>query len=122
MARLAKPIYESLPAAYLLGGAVLLVLSYRYSASWWSGLGALLGLVALVGGLLAAFAPLALRIKTKRTRQQVMWQWLINSIAGIAALALGLWFYGVDGKMMSYTALVVAQALSQFVQLRAWRK
>jgi membrane protease YdiL (CAAX protease family) len=75
-----------------------------------------------VGGLLAALAPLVLRIKTKRTRQQVMRQWLINSIVGIAVLALGLWFYGVDGKMMSYTALVATQALSQFMQLRAWRK
>ena len=51
MRRLAKPIYESLPVAYLLGGVVMLVLSYRYSASWWSGLCVLLGLVALVGGL-----------------------------------------------------------------------
>jgi SpoVK/Ycf46/Vps4 family AAA+-type ATPase len=75
-----------------------------------------------VGGLLAAIAPLVLRIKTNRTRQQVLRQWLINSIVGIAALALGLWLYGVDGKMMTYSALVVAQALSQFVQLRAWRK
>jgi drug/metabolite transporter (DMT)-like permease len=75
-----------------------------------------------VGGLLAVIAPLVLRIQTKRTRQQMMRQWLINAIVGIATLAFGLWFYGVDGKMMSYTALVVAQALSQFVQLRAWRK
>jgi hypothetical protein len=51
MTRLAKPIYESLPVTYLLGGVVMLVLSYRYSASWWSGLCAVLGLVALVGGL-----------------------------------------------------------------------
>ena len=75
-----------------------------------------------VGGLLAVAAPLALRIKTKRSRQQVMRQWLINSLVGIAALALGLWFYGVDGKMMTYAALVAAQAASQFVLLRAWRK
>jgi hypothetical protein len=75
-----------------------------------------------VGGLLAVIAPLALRIKAKRTRQQVMRQWLINAIVGIVALALGLWFYGVDGKMMSYTALVLACGVSQFVQLRAWRK
>jgi hypothetical protein len=75
-----------------------------------------------VGGLLAVFAPLILRIKTNRTRQQVMRQWLINAICGIAALALGLWFYGVDGKMMSYTALVLVCGASQFVQLRAWRK
>lgn len=75
-----------------------------------------------VGGLLPALAPLVLRIKIKRTRQQVLRQWLVNSVAGIAALALGLWLYGVDGKMMSYTALLVVQALSQFLQLRTWRK
>lgn len=75
-----------------------------------------------VGGLLAAFAPIALRIKTKRARQQVMRQWLVNSLVGFAALALGLWFYGTDGKMMSYAALVLACGISQFVQLHAWRK
>jgi uncharacterized membrane protein len=75
-----------------------------------------------VGGLLAVIAPLVLRIQTKRTRQQVMRQWLINAILGIVALALGLWFYGVDGKMMSYTALVLTCGTAQFVQLRAWRK
>jgi protein-S-isoprenylcysteine O-methyltransferase Ste14 len=49
--RIAKPIYESLPAAYLLAGAVLLVLSYRFSASWWSGWCAAAGLLALIAGL-----------------------------------------------------------------------
>lgn len=75
-----------------------------------------------LGGLLAVVAPLALRLKFKRSRQQMMWHWLVNSLVGIAALSLGLWFYGVDGKMMSYAALVVACGISQLVQLRAWRK
>jgi hypothetical protein len=75
-----------------------------------------------VGGLLSIFAAIALRIKIKRTRQQVMRQWLVNALVGTAALALGLWFYGVDGKMMTYAALVLACGISQFVQLRAWRK
>ncbi len=75
-----------------------------------------------VGGWLVAFAPMALRLKVKRTRQQAMRQWLMNSLVGIAALSLGLGVFGVDGKMMSYAALVVAQALSQLLQLRAWRK
>ena len=75
-----------------------------------------------VAGLLAVVTPMALRIKIKRTRQQVMRQWLVNSLVGMAALALGLWFYGVDGKMMSYAALVLTCGLSQFVQLRAWRQ
>ena len=51
MARLAKPVYESLPYAYLLAGVVLLVESYRGSEYWWSGLCAGAGLLALVGGL-----------------------------------------------------------------------
>jgi hypothetical protein len=51
MARLAKPVYESLPYAYLLAGVVLLIESYRDSELWWSGLCAGVGLLALVGGL-----------------------------------------------------------------------
>lgn len=51
MARLAKPVYESLPFAYLLGGLLLLALSYRSSDSWWSGWCAGAGLLTLVGGL-----------------------------------------------------------------------
>ena len=51
MARLAKPVYESLPFVYLLGGLLLLALSYRHGDSWWSGLCAGVGLLALVGGL-----------------------------------------------------------------------
>jgi hypothetical protein len=75
-----------------------------------------------VGGLLTVFAPRVLRIHTKRTRPQMLRQWLVNSLVGITVLALGLWLYGVDGKMMSYAALVVALGLSQWVQLRAWRQ
>ena len=40
-------------------------------------------------------------------------QTAINSIAGVAALALGLWFFGRDGKMASYGAMVVAVASCQ---------
>lgn len=51
MPRLAKPIYEGLPYAYLLGGVLLLIESYRDSERWWSGACAAAGLLALVGGL-----------------------------------------------------------------------
>jgi hypothetical protein len=51
MPRLAKPVYEGLPYAYLLGGALLLIESYRDSERWWSGLCAGAGLLALVAGL-----------------------------------------------------------------------
>ena len=45
----------------------------------------------------------------------------INSIAGLGVSAAGLWHYGVDGKMATYAAVVVAVATSQWLLARAWR-
>jgi hypothetical protein len=45
----------------------------------------------------------------------------INSIAGLAMSVAGLWHYGVDGKMATYAAVVVAAATSQWLLARAWR-
>lgn len=45
----------------------------------------------------------------------------INSIVGLGVLAAGLWHYGVDGKMATYAALVLAIASCQWVFGRAWR-
>ncbi len=42
----------------------------------------------------------------------------MNSIAGALALGLGLWFFGNDGKMASYAAMVVVCAISQAFALR----
>jgi hypothetical protein len=42
----------------------------------------------------------------------------INSIAGALALGAGLWFFGNDGKMASYGAMVVVCATSQALTLR----
>lgn len=42
----------------------------------------------------------------------------INSIAGAMALGLGLWFFGNDGKMASYGAMVMVCAISQALALR----
>jgi hypothetical protein len=44
--------------------------------------------------------------------------WLLNSLAGGAALAIGLILFGVDGKMLSYALLVLACSLSQLWQSR----
>ncbi|HKC15786.1 MAG TPA: hypothetical protein VKC11_03670 [Steroidobacteraceae bacterium] len=52
MTRLHRPIYESLPALYVLAGALLLWLSYRDRDRWWSTLCAVGGLVAMVAGLM----------------------------------------------------------------------
>ena len=42
----------------------------------------------------------------------------INSIASVGALALGLWYFGHDGKMMSYAAMLATASLSQALFLR----
>ena len=46
---------------------------------------------------------------------------LVNSICGVCALLAGLWFFGNDGKMASYLALLVASAASQFWLMQARR-
>lgn len=59
-----------------------------------------------VGGALALWGR---RHSQKNVRQT----WFINSLVGIGALAAGVVFFGVDGKMLSYALLVVACSLSQ---------
>ena len=43
----------------------------------------------------------------------------INFVAGVLALGVGLWFFGNDGKMASYAAMVVLCSLSQALYGRA---
>ena len=45
----------------------------------------------------------------------------LNSAVGLAVLALGLWHFGVDGKMATYAALVTAVAACQWIGSAAWR-
>jgi FtsH-binding integral membrane protein len=45
----------------------------------------------------------------------------INFIVSLAALLLGLWFFGHDGKMATYTAMALLCATSQWFLLRGWR-
>lgn len=71
------------------------------------------------GAVLALAARVVVRGKT--AGPSLVWQFAINSIAGIAVLAAGLWYFGRDGKMATYAALVVACALAQWVSARLWR-
>ncbi len=48
--RLAQPIYESLPALYLLAGVLLLFASYRLHSGVWSVLLLWSGIAALIAG------------------------------------------------------------------------
>lgn len=69
-----------------------------------------------VGLLVAYMAPLLNRnMAVARVRYA---QAAINSIAGVLALGAGLWFFGRDGKVASYAALVLACAASQWVCAR----
>jgi len=63
------------------------------------------------------------RILLRRPRGLVSWwmQLVLNSMVGIAVLALGLWHFGVDGKMATYAVLVCAVALTQWGGGGGWR-
>ncbi len=72
---------------------------------------------ALAVGLVLAFlAPVFMKNKAlARTRST---QTAINFVVGVLALLAGLLFFGRDGKMASYAALVLATASSQWWAMR----
>ena len=71
----------------------------------------------------ALLVALAARILTPRRLATRTWwaQTAINSIVGVLVLAAGLWHFGVDGKMSTYTALVMAVASCQWICNHGWR-
>ena len=44
-----------------------------------------------------------------------------NFVVSVVALMLGLWLFGRDGKMATYTSMVLLCATSQWFLLRGWR-
>lgn len=72
----------------------------------------------------AVVTPLAARIIMRKGPAAIVWwaQIAINLVVGAAALVLGLWYFGHDGKMASYTALVLGCATSQWLMARGWRR
>jgi len=73
---------------------------------------------------LALLLPLAARFVFKKRGLPLTWwtQVAINLIVGLAVLGGGLWWLGRDGKMQTYTALVLAVATSQWLLSRGWRR
>jgi hypothetical protein len=72
---------------------------------------------------LSFFMVLATRVLLPQRIVLLAWwaQVALNAVLGIAVLALGLWHFGVDGKMATYAALVVVTAASQWVGIAGWR-
>jgi len=72
-----------------------------------------------VAVLVAAAAPLVLPTATRGPGWLV--RTLINMAVGLAVLAGGLWWFGRDGKMATYAALVVVVGTVQWLAARGWR-
>ncbi|RYF71288.1 MAG: hypothetical protein EOO29_30305 [Comamonadaceae bacterium] len=74
---------------------------------------------ALAVGILVA---LGARLVVAGPAGRPWWmQSALNSLVGLAVLAGGLWYWGVDGKMATYAALVLAISTRQWLGARAWR-
>lgn len=71
----------------------------------------------------AALVAFAARVFMPRRSGLMAWwvQFALNSAAGVAVLAAGLWHFGVDGKMATYAALAAGVALCQWACSRSWQ-
>jgi zinc transporter ZupT len=73
---------------------------------------------------LALVLPLGARLLVSKAASAQSWlaQFAIDFAAGVAVLLGGLWWWGRDGKMATYTALVVVVASCQWALSRSWRR
>ena len=69
---------------------------------------------AFVVGLLTALLA-RIFMKKRPAAQSLLAQAAINFVVCLAVLLGGLWFFGHDGKMATYAALVLACASSQWL-------
>ena len=71
----------------------------------------------------AVLVTLAARLFMKKTPITIaLWaQSTVNFAVNVMVLALGLWVFGRDGKMATYTGMAILCATSQWVMLRGWR-
>ena len=72
-----------------------------------------------VAVLIALFAGLFIR---KRAPTVSSWkQVAVNFMVCALALGIGLWFFGRDGKMASYAAMLLCGASSQWLMQQGWK-
>ena len=71
--------------------------------------------------LLVALSNLFFKLN-KPVAQQIIAGAAINFAACAAVLLAGLWFFGNDGKMATYSAMVLVSATVQWVRVKGWRK
>ena len=70
---------------------------------------------------LALLLPVGSRWLLRRPGGRWWLQAALVFAAGLAVLAAGLWFFGRDGKMATYAALVATAASVQWLAARAWK-
>ena len=74
---------------------------------------------AFVSAVTVALSRLAHK---KQVALMGLWpQLAVNFSICVSVLLAGLWFFGRDGKMATYAALVVLSAGCQWVMVRGWR-
>lgn len=73
---------------------------------------------------LALLMPLGARLFMKKAANALSWwsQAAVNFAVGVAMLSGSLWYWGRDGQMLAYAALVLAVATSQWLLSRGWRR
>ena len=72
---------------------------------------------------LACLLTLAARAMARGVSALLPWPlvWLLVATVGVATLLVGLWLTGRDGKMATYTALVLVCGSTQWLLARGWR-
>lgn len=82
----------------------------------------LLNLFAPAAALALLLVPAGrLLLRQCPSPHSVLWQMAVQLALGCLVLAAGLVWWGRDGRMLTYGALVLAGATCQWVLQRAWR-
>jgi zinc transporter ZupT len=85
-----------------------------------------LHLLSFAAPAFAVALGLALGARLFRLDRSVGRRWWVsvalNFVAGVAVLGAGLWYFGRDGKMATYAALVLVVATVQWVSGRSWAR